>query len=109
MRPDPTSARPHTGTTTPAADTIPTPHGDRHTPARACHHPHTTPAPVSSRPAVQLTAGSTLALIAGGTAAVLVIGAVLVSMLLAVAITAMSLAVVAVVLRSILADTRKGR
>ncbi|MDI5968642.1 SpdD protein [Streptomyces sp. SL13] len=60
------------------------------------------PAPVSNRPVIQLTGGSTLALIAGGTTAVLVVGTVLVSMLLAVAITAASVAVVAVVLRSLL-------
>ncbi|MEU3611579.1 SpdD protein [Streptomyces sp. NPDC006872] len=59
-------------------------------------------APVSHRPAVQLTPGSTLALVAGGSAAVLVVGAVLVSMLLAVAITATSVAVCAVVIRSML-------
>jgi hypothetical protein len=60
------------------------------------------PASVNTRPVVQLTGGSTLALIAGGTGAVLVIGTVLVSMLLAVAITAASVAVIAVVLRSLL-------
>ncbi|MEW1561749.1 SpdD protein [Streptomyces sp. NPDC093509] len=63
-------------------------------------------APVSNRPTVQLTAGSTLALVGGGTAVVLVVGAVLVSLLLAVAITGMSVAVVAVVLRSILNQER---
>ncbi|MFF7330483.1 SpdD protein [Streptomyces sp. NPDC008150] len=60
------------------------------------------PAPVSNRPVVQLTPGSTLALVGGGTAVVLVVGAVLVSMLLAVAITGASVAVCAVVLRSLL-------
>ncbi|MFJ7337901.1 SpdD protein [Streptomyces sp. NPDC101116] len=66
------------------------------------------PAPVpvapatSKRPTVQLTPGSALALAAGGGAVVLVVGAVLVSMLLAVAITAASVAVCAVVLRSLL-------
>ncbi|MDT0466410.1 SpdD protein [Streptomyces gibsoniae] len=59
-------------------------------------------APVSNRPTVQLTPGSALALAAGGGAVVLVVGAVLVSMLLAVAITAVSVAVCAVVLRSLL-------
>ncbi|MER5654266.1 SpdD protein [Streptomyces sp. NPDC002131] len=63
-------------------------------------------APVSNRPTVQLTAGSTLALVGGGTAVVLVVGAVLVSLLLAVAITGLSVAVVAVVLRSILNQER---
>jgi hypothetical protein len=59
-------------------------------------------APVPPRTAVRFTPGSVLALAGGGTAVVLVVGAVLVSMLLAVAITATSVAVCAVVLRSIL-------
>ncbi|WP_328639701.1 SpdD protein [Streptomyces canus] len=59
-------------------------------------------APASNRPTVQLTPGSALALAAGGGAMVLVVGAVLVSMLLAVAITATSVAVCALVIRSIL-------
>ncbi|MFJ3667743.1 SpdD protein [Streptomyces sp. NPDC090106] len=63
-------------------------------------------APLSNRPTVQLTPGSALALAAGGGAVVLVVGAVLVSLLLAVAITGMSVAVVAVVLRSLLKDER---
>ncbi|MEU0717763.1 SpdD-like protein [Streptomyces lavendulocolor] len=67
--------------------------------------PHPLPAaPASSRPAVQLTSGSTLALVGGGAAVVLVVGAVLVSMLLAVAVTAASVAVCAVVVRSVLKD-----
>ncbi|MFI0086465.1 SpdD protein [Streptomyces bobili] len=65
------------------------------------------PAPVSNRPTVQLTAGSTLALAVGGGALVLVVGAVLVSMLLAVAITAASVAVCAVTVRSILESDRR--
>ncbi|MGW0331270.1 SpdD-like protein [Streptomyces sp. NPDC003011] len=67
-----------------------------------------TPAvPVSSRPAVQLTPGSVIALAGAGTAVVLVVGAVLVSMLLAVAITGASVAVCAVVIRSILASDNR--
>ncbi|MFJ5303982.1 SpdD protein [Streptomyces sp. NPDC088350] len=66
-------------------------------------------APVSNRPTVQLTPGSALALAAGGGAVVLVVGAVLVSLLLAVAITGMSVAVVAVVLRSLLKDLNNQR
>ncbi|MGW3307181.1 SpdD protein [Streptomyces sp. NPDC001073] len=66
-------------------------------------------APVSSRPTVQLTPGSALALAAGGGAVVLVVGAVLISLLLAVAITGMSVAVVAVVLRSVLKDFNSQR
>ncbi len=46
---------------------------------------------------------------AGGTAVVLVVGTVLVSMLLATAITAASIALCAVVLRSLLNDKNKGR
>jgi hypothetical protein len=65
--------------------------------------------PVSNRPVVQLTPGSALALAAAGGAVVLVVGAVLVSLLLAVAITATSVAVVAVVLRSLLKDIDKHR
>jgi hypothetical protein len=57
---------------------------------------------------VQLTPGSALALAASGGAVVLVVGAVLVSMLLAVAITAASVAVCAVVLRSLL-NTERNR
>ncbi|WP_159773068.1 SpdD-like protein [Streptomyces sp. HM190] len=64
-------------------------------------------APAPSRPAVQLTPGTALALVGGGTAVVLVVGAVLVSMLLAVAVTATSTAVCAVVIRSLL--TRRDR
>lgn len=66
-------------------------------------------APASSRPSVQLTPGSVLALIGGGTAVVLVVGAVLVSMLLAVAITGASVAVCAVVLRSLITADAKRR
>ncbi|MFD6325385.1 SpdD-like protein [Streptomyces sp. NPDC058442] len=65
------------------------------------------PAPASTRPTVQLTPGTALALVGGGTAMVLVVGAVLVSMLLAVAVTATSVAVCAVVLRSLLNAERK--
>jgi len=61
-------------------------------------------APLSNRPALQLTPGNTLALVAGSGALILVVGAVLVSMLLAVAITAVSVAVCAVVVRSILKE-----
>ncbi|MFG2135313.1 SpdD-like protein [Streptomyces sp. NPDC048650] len=70
------------------------------------------PAPVaqsSTRPAVQLTPGTALALVGSGTAVVLIVGAVLVSMLLAVAISGVSVAVCAVVLRSLLASERTHR
>ena len=67
------------------------------------------PIPTLSRPTVQLTPGTALALVGGGTAVVLVLGAVLVSLLLAVAITGASVAVCAVVLRSLLASDAKRR
>ncbi|MYS25281.1 hypothetical protein GA0115240_176822 [Streptomyces sp. DvalAA-14] len=73
----------------------------------------TLPAPLpvqqNGRPVVQLTPGSVATLVIGGTAVVVVVGVVLVSMLLAVAVTAASVAVVAVVARAILNDSRKGR
>ncbi|MCH5675659.1 SpdD-like protein [Streptomyces gilvus] len=75
----------------------------------ASQTPLAVPAPVSSRPVVQLTPGTMLALVGGGTAVVLVVGAVLVSLLLAVAITGASVAVCAVVLRSLLASETKRR
>ncbi|PAZ09903.1 SpdD-like protein [Streptomyces sp. SA15] len=65
--------------------------------------------PASPRPTVQLTPGAVIALVGSGTAVVLVVGAVLVSMLLAVAITGASVAVCAVVLRSMLATENKHR
>ncbi|MEW2436710.1 SpdD-like protein [Streptomyces caniferus] len=74
--------------------------------------PTSAPAPVaqsSPRPAVQLTPGTAVALVGGGTAVVLVVGAVLVSMLLAVAISGVSVAVCAVVLRSLLTSGRTHR
>lgn len=106
----------------PTPDTAPTPDttlvrplaGVAHPPAVCdCHHnPATTPAPAPApvpvaRSGVQLTPGALVVAIAGGTVAVLVVGAVLVSMLLAVAITAGSLALLAVVLRLMLNDSRK--
>ncbi|MFC8261583.1 SpdD protein [Streptomyces sp. NPDC057291] len=98
----------------PAPDTAPTPVTSLVRPPAALAHPaacdcqHTpattsAPAPVPvNRPAVQLTPGSLVVAAAGGTAVVLVVGAVLVSMLLAVAITGVSVAICAVVLRSLL-------
>ncbi|MFE7216765.1 SpdD-like protein [Streptomyces sp. NPDC057611] len=65
-------------------------------------------APASTRPTIQLTPDTTLALVGGGTAVVVVVGAVLVSMLLAVAITGASVAVCALVIRSLIsADNRR--
>ncbi|MEW9508492.1 SpdD protein [Streptomyces bacillaris] len=101
----------------PPPDTAPTPAtslvqpltGITHTPACTCHHtPNVAPAPAPipatpvARRAVQFTPGSLIVAAAGGTAMVLVVGTVLVSMLLATAITAASVAVCAVVLRSLL-------
>ncbi|MFH8869961.1 SpdD protein [Streptomyces griseus] len=106
----------------PPPDTAPTPGTSlvqpltdiTHAPACTCHHsrsvaPTPAPAPAApvSRPAVQLTPGSLLVAAAGGTAMVLIIGTVLVSMLLATAITAASVAICAVVLRSLL-NNQKG-
>ncbi|MEE1834486.1 SpdD-like protein [Streptomyces sp. SP17KL33] len=76
------------------------------------HQPTTTPAPVTSaaagaRPTVQLTPGAVVALVGGGTAVVLVVGAVLVSMLLAVAITGASVAICALVIRSLINSEAK--
>ncbi|MEU1091043.1 SpdD-like protein [Streptomyces sp. NPDC005892] len=65
--------------------------------------------PQPARPVVQITPGGVLALVGAGTAVVLVLGAVLVSLLLAVAITGASVAVCAVVLRSLLASDTKRR
>ncbi|MER5948259.1 SpdD-like protein [Streptomyces sp. NPDC001904] len=82
--------------------------GHQHAPACACQHPAPAPA-ANNRPTVQLTPGSIALLVGGGTAAVLVVGAVLVSMLLAVAITAGSLALVALVVRSLINSEIKNR
>ncbi|MEU8616942.1 SpdD-like protein [Streptomyces sp. NPDC048623] len=105
-----------TGIVTPLVQPTPTPGGvDLHhaTASPVCGHdrtPAAAPVPVApSRPTVQLTPGSVVALAAGGGAVVLVVGAVLVSMLLAVAITGVSIAVVAVVLRLLIRDMQKGR
>ncbi|MGA5320416.1 SpdD protein [Streptomyces seoulensis] len=93
----------------PPTDTAPTvPTASSTVPATTNPAP-VVPVPVSNRPVVQLTPGSTLALVGGGTAVVLIVGTVLVSMLLAVAITGVSVAICAVVLRSLLNDSRKGR
>ncbi len=57
---------------------------------------------------MQLTPGAVIALVGSGTVVVLVVGAVLVSMLLAVAITGASIAICALVIRSLInADTKR--
>ncbi|WP_405462924.1 SpdD protein [Streptomyces anulatus] len=94
---------------TPGTSLVPPLTGLVHPPACTCHHTPAAPtvsAPVPAAPpappAVQFTPGSLVVAAAGGTAMVLIIGTVLVSMLLATAITAASVAVCAVVLRSLL-------
>ncbi|MGJ5802683.1 SpdD-like protein [Streptomyces europaeiscabiei] len=67
------------------------------------------PAAASARPTVQLTPGAVVALVGGGTAVVLVVGAVLVSMLLAVAVTGASVAICALVIRSLINTEAKRR
>ncbi|MGW1845088.1 SpdD protein [Streptomyces sp. NPDC001966] len=94
---------------TPATSLVRPPAALAHPPACDCHHtpaPATTPAPRST---VQITPGALIAAVAGGSAVVLVVGAVLVSMLLAVAITAASVAICAVVLRSLVNHTNQDR
>ncbi|MFB7219760.1 SpdD-like protein [Streptomyces sp. NPDC056227] len=63
----------------------------------------------AARPTVQLTPGAVVALVGGGAAVVLVVGAVLVSMLLAVAITGASVAICALVIRSLIASADQHR
>ncbi|MFE9049852.1 SpdD protein [Streptomyces rubiginosohelvolus] len=91
---------------TPGTSLVPPLTGLVHPAACTCHHTPNVPGPVPAappaRPAVQFTPGSLLVAAAGGTAVVLVVGTVLVSMLLATAITAASVAICAVVLRSLL-------
>lgn len=67
------------------------------------------PSPAPARPTVQITPGAVVALIGGGTVVVLVLGAVLVSMLLAVALTGTSLAICALVVRSLMSTGTKRR
>ncbi|MGW7709815.1 SpdD protein [Streptomyces sp. NPDC054771] len=100
----------------PAPDTAPAPDTSLVQPLAALAHPPVcdctrVPAPTAapaSRSGVRLTPGALIATVAGGTAAVLVVGAVLVSMLLAVAVTAASVAICAVVLRSLVNRTSQG-
>ncbi|MFF4540758.1 SpdD-like protein [Streptomyces aureus] len=102
----------------PKVPAMPQPTGQTIPPARVVEptaviqHSPTIPASVAStpapaRPTVQLTPGSAIALVGTGAAVVLVVGVVLVSLLLAVAITAASVAVCAVVLRSLTASQHR--
>ncbi|MFJ3694925.1 SpdD-like protein [Streptomyces sp. NPDC090052] len=72
------------------------------------------PAPVTAAPGVpaptvRLTPAGLVTVVAGGAGLVLVVGTVLVSLLLAVAVSAASIAVCAVVLRSLLNGGRHSR
>jgi hypothetical protein len=95
----PTMPQP-TGQVTPPAVVEPTAVIQQN-PQRFALAPAVSAAPVPARPAVQLTPGAVIALVGSGTAVVLVVGAVLVSMLLAVAITGASVAICALVIRSL--------
>ncbi|WP_405681684.1 SpdD-like protein [Streptomyces sp. NBC_01238] len=79
-------------------------------PTAVIHHAPETLAPMTApvRPTVRLTPGGVIALVGGGTTVVLVVGAVLVSMLLAVAITGASVAICALVIRSLVSAEHKG-
>ncbi|MFD8131155.1 SpdD-like protein [Streptomyces mirabilis] len=103
----PTMPQP-TGLVTPPAVVEPTA-VIQHTPQTPAPAPVVAPAPVPARPTVQLTPGAVIALVGSGTAVVLVVGAVLVSMLLAVAITGASVAICALVIRSLIASEGKRR
>ncbi|MEV8333345.1 SpdD protein [Streptomyces niveus] len=89
--------------TAPAAPVVRTPDAI-HPPAAAPVPVTPAPAPAAAptRPTIQLTPAAVVTVAVGGTTVVLVVGAVLVSMLLAVAITGASVAICAVVLRSLL-------
>ncbi|WNO64664.1 SpdD-like protein [Streptomyces sp. AM2-3-1] len=83
-------------------------------PTAMIQHTPQSPAPLAAptaaaRPTVQLTPGAVVALVGGGAAVVLVVGAVLVSMLLAVAITGVSVAICALVIRSLIASADQHR
>jgi hypothetical protein len=103
----PTMPQP-TGLVTPPAVVEPTT-VIQHAPQTPAPAPVASPAPVPARPTVQLTPGAVIALVGSGTAVVLVVGAVLVSMLLAVAITGASVAICALVIRSLISAEGKRR
>ncbi|MFF2305720.1 SpdD-like protein [Streptomyces sp. NPDC058128] len=102
-----------TGIVTPLVQpTVTTDIAPHHTAAVvACHHhnaPASAPVPAPSS-GMRLTPAGLAVVVAGGVGGVLVIGTVLVSMLLAVAVSATSVAVCAVVLRSLLNGQRRQR
>ncbi|GAX49871.1 SpdD-like protein [Streptomyces olivochromogenes] len=105
----PTMPQP-TGLVTPPAVVEPTA-VIQHTPQTPAPAPVVTPAPAPApaRPTVQLTPSAVIALVGSGTAVVLVVGAVLVSMLLAIAITGASVAICALVIRSLISAEGKRR
>ncbi|MEU8884327.1 SpdD-like protein [Streptomyces hydrogenans] len=78
-------------------------------PAPQIMAPTAAPVVSTTRPTIQITPGSVLAVVGAGTAVVLIVGTVLVSMLLATAVTAASVAVCAVVVRSLLTSPNKRR
>ncbi|MER5402005.1 SpdD-like protein [Streptomyces sp. NPDC002599] len=96
-----------TGHLTPPAQVVEPTAVIQHSPQHYTQAPAAAPAP--ARPAVQLTPGSAIALVGTGAAVVLVVGAVLVSLLLAVAVTAASVAVCALVIRSLVASDNRRR
>ncbi|MFD9507996.1 SpdD-like protein [Streptomyces mirabilis] len=104
----PTMPQP-TGLVTPPAFVKPTAVIQQHTTQTPAPAPVASSAPAPARPTVQLTPSAVIALVGSGTAVVLVVGAVLVSMLLAVAITGASVAICALVIRSLLASEGKRR
>ncbi|MFD5078143.1 SpdD-like protein [Streptomyces sp. NPDC058371] len=79
------------------------------TPCGCQHHAPAPVAPAPPRSTTQLTPGAVVAVAGAGVAVVLVVGAVLVSMLLAVAITGASLAICALVIRSLITTDAKRR
>ncbi|MER6738549.1 SpdD-like protein [Streptomyces puniciscabiei] len=96
----------------PKIPTMPTPTGLTSPPAviqptEVVPHAPAPAAPGRSRPVIQLSPGAVIALVGSGTAVVLVVGAVLVSMLLAVAITGTSVAVCALVIRSLITAEKR--
>ncbi|MFE7011046.1 SpdD-like protein [Streptomyces sp. NPDC057651] len=90
-----------------ATESLPQPPHLEHAPTH-CFCENRAPA-TTARPTAQLTTGALALVVAGGTAAVLVVGTVLVSMLLAVAITGVSLAICALVIRSLIRTDLKRR
>ncbi|MGW7607182.1 SpdD-like protein [Streptomyces sp. NPDC054766] len=98
-----------TGHITPPAQVVEPTAVIQQSPQHFAPAPVVSPAPTPARPTVQLTPGAVIALVGSGTAVVLVVGAVLVSMLLAIAITGASVAICALVVRSLISAEGKRR